>query len=206
MSSISRAFFPLWLDLENEPVLIIGAGRVASRRVASLIPFKPNLHVIASNVLPDFHRWQNEEVLKLTQRYYEEDDLEGQRLVFACTDDPDLNHRIVMASRERGIWAEGCTPGSGGTMYPGSLIRRGGFTLAISSSGTFPLLTRVLRECLEDLFGSEWEDLFEEIMASRSDFNLSDSSRGADWEARIRGLFNVSIKRYLEQIRSTRET
>lgn len=197
MPPTPHLFFPLWLDLENQPVLVVGAGKVAFRRVGSLIPCEPSLHVVAPHVLPGFSGWYNEGVLKLSQRCFEEKDLEGQRLVFACTDDSVLNRFIVAKARERGIWAEGCTRGSGGNMHPGSLVRRGGLAIAISSLGVSPLLTRVLRECLEDLFGMEWETLAEELACIRSAQNPPAHSDETEWEARIASAFKGSIQRYL---------
>ena len=197
MPPTPHLFFPLWLDLENEPVLVVGAGKVAFRRVGSLIPCRPSLHVVAPHVLPDFSDLYNEGVLKLSQRCFEEKDLEEQRLVFACTDDSVLNRFIVAKARERGIWAEGCTGGSSGNMHPGSLVRRGGLAIAISSSGVSPLLTRGLRECLEDLFGMEWETLVEDMARVRSAQNPSGHSGETEWEARITSAFKESIQRYL---------
>jgi siroheme synthase-like protein len=206
MSPQSRSFFPLWLDLENQPVLVIGAGKVALRRTKSLIPSKPNLVVIAPEGLPEFSRWNSEGFISFYQRGYQETDLEDQRLVFACTDDSDLNQRIVNTAQQRGIWAEGCTPESGGDMHPGSLIRRGGLSIAISSSGTAPMLTRVLRECLEDLFGAQWGNLVEDMAASRTECNTFEDSREAGWEARVRREFISSICHYQAQKQDSGET
>lgn len=102
MPPANRLFFPLWLDLENQPVLVIGAGKVALRRTKSLLPAKPNLAVIAPEGLPEFSRWNSEGFISFHQRGYEENDLTDQRLVFACTDDSDLNRRIVNSAPAEG--------------------------------------------------------------------------------------------------------
>jgi precorrin-2 dehydrogenase / sirohydrochlorin ferrochelatase len=199
MPPANRLFFPLWLDLEKQPVLVIGAGRVALRRTKSLIPAKSNLVVIAPEGLPEFSRWNSKGYIRFHQRGYQESDLADQRLVFACTDDSDLNRRIVNTALQRGIWAEGCTPKSGGNMHPGSLVRRGRLSIAISSSGTAPMFTRLLRECLEDLFGAQWGELVEDLAASRAESSTFEGSREADWEAKVRREFISSIRHYQAQ-------
>ena len=92
-------YFPAFVDLSGRRALVVGGGRIAARRVGTLVQFCPNVTVVAPDIHPDIAALD----VAIEERAYRDGDLEGVDLVLACTDDADLNAAIAVRCRERGI-------------------------------------------------------------------------------------------------------
>src|ERR1044071_2287280 len=93
--------YPVFLDLKDRPVLVVGAGKVALRKARGLIEAGAQVTVVAPQCLQDFEALP----VRLVKRRFRLTDLTGARLVFAATNDRLTNHRIGVAARGRGLFA-----------------------------------------------------------------------------------------------------
>ena len=96
-------YFPIFIDLSEKKILVIGAGKIARRRIGVLCQFTPNLTVIAPDSLPEVEALAEEGRIRLLRKSYEEEDIRGADIVFAATNDHDVNDRIHDDCRKRGI-------------------------------------------------------------------------------------------------------
>ena len=88
-------FFPLFADLSGEPVLVVGGGRVARRRIPRLLEAGARVTVVSPRALPEIEQLAQGGRLLWLKRAYLEGDEASFRLVFALTDDAAVNDRIV---------------------------------------------------------------------------------------------------------------
>src|SRR5215831_13618769 len=93
--------YPIFLDLKDRPVLVVGAGKVALRKTRALIDAGARVTVVA----PEWEREFESLPLRLVPRRFRASDLAGAVLVFAATDDRLTNHRIGVAAKGKGILA-----------------------------------------------------------------------------------------------------
>jgi len=93
--------YPVFLDLKDRPVLLVGAGKVALRKARGLVEAGARVTVVAPDALPEF----DELPVRLVRRPFRASDLAGVVLVFAATDDRLVNHRIGVAAKGKGIFA-----------------------------------------------------------------------------------------------------
>jgi precorrin-2 dehydrogenase / sirohydrochlorin ferrochelatase len=139
--------YPVFLDLKDRPVLVVGAGKVALRKTRGLLEAGARITVVAPDCEPEFE----ELPVRLVRRRFRASDLAGALLVFAATDDRLTNHRIAIAAKGRGQFAniadsaEEC-----GFLVPARL-HRGDVQIAISTGGESPRLTAELRKKLEEI-------------------------------------------------------
>ncbi len=139
--------YPVFLDLKDRPVLMVGAGKVALRKTRGLLEAGARITVVAPDCEPEFE----ELPVRLVRRRFRASDLAGALLVFAATDDRLTNHRIAIAAKGRGQFAniadsaEEC-----GFLVPARL-HRGDVQIAISTGGESPRLTAELRKKLEEI-------------------------------------------------------
>jgi len=158
-SDAHRVYFPLFFHLEGRPCLIVGGGSVALRKVRQLLEAKARITVIAPNFNPGFEELSASKACRLLKRAYASPEAADYRLVIATTDDPEVNLQIYRDCETRGIpvnvvdQPELCT-----VIFP-SLIRRGFITVAVSTAGQAPFLTRELRRRIEGFF--DGLDLFD---------------------------------------------
>ncbi len=92
----SYPMFPLFVPLEGRTVLVVGAGKIAARRIGILQRFGVSVQVIATEKRADID-------LPIEQRAFLEGDVDGASLVIAATDDRMVNHRVFVACQARGI-------------------------------------------------------------------------------------------------------
>src|SRR5947207_9695799 len=94
-------WYPIFLDLKDRPVLVVGAGTVALRKTKGLLAAGARVTVVAPRHLREFEKL----AVRLVEREFRTSDLSGAALVFAATDDRLTNHRIAIAAKGRGMFA-----------------------------------------------------------------------------------------------------
>lgn len=108
------SYFPMFIDIEGKHILVVGAGKIAFRRVQTLLQFRARIKVIAKEIPKEqkeaFHLLVSEGKIVLEEKAFEESDLtEAFFLVLAATNVKKLNHEICMLCRKRKILANTAT-------------------------------------------------------------------------------------------------
>jgi siroheme synthase-like protein len=139
-------YLPINVWLEGADCLVVGGGRVALRKARSLVACGAQVRVVSPEVCAELAELEN---VAVAQRAFEEDDVEGARIVFAATSDNDVNRAVYDAARARRIWVNVVdTPPLCDFIVPASLSR-GPLVVSISTGGAAPAVARRMREKLE---------------------------------------------------------
>jgi precorrin-2 dehydrogenase/sirohydrochlorin ferrochelatase len=147
--------YPVSLLLSGCPCLVIGGGRIATRKARDLLTC--GAHVIV--VSPEFdEEIQQLEGLHLIQRPFQDDDVRGKALVFAATSNPEVNRQAARAARGAGVWVNVVDTPNECDFYVPANVRRGDLTISISTSGAVPALSRSLRRQLEAIFPEQYAE------------------------------------------------
>ncbi len=144
-------YFPLFMDLVNKPVLVIGGGEVASRKVEALIKAQAKVIIVSPELSSFLSNLVTQNQCEWIEKTYEESqlDLYSFSQVWATTDNNELNHLIHSDAKKRNLlinvvddlpYCDFITP---------SMITRGRIQVAISSGGSSPVLIRNMRESFE---------------------------------------------------------
>lgn len=154
-----RVLLPVFLDLKDKVVLVVGAGVVAARKLEELAPLGARLRVVAPRVEAAIEARANAGELTLERRPFEERDLEGAWFVLASTDDAVTQKRVADACEQARVFCIAVDDPPNASAYGGGVVRRGPVTISISTSGEAPALARLLREVLEQVLPDEgWVD------------------------------------------------
>ncbi|MBE5997055.1 MAG: bifunctional precorrin-2 dehydrogenase/sirohydrochlorin ferrochelatase [Lachnospiraceae bacterium] len=150
------AYFPLFVNLENKKILIVGGGTIAERRARTILPFAGEVTVIAkelSEAMKQLSAEAEEEGrrLRILCRAFDEQDLASSFLVLACTDDGDLNSAIVRKCRERGIPANNCSDKEECDFFFPGLIYKDPFVVGFTASGKAHGQVKRIREKTEQI-------------------------------------------------------
>ena len=146
-------YFPIFMDLTEQPCLIVGGGSVAARKAEKLRPYSPDLRVVSPELGSGF------EGCTLLRRPYIPGDEDGMALVIAATDDPDLNHAISAACREKRIPVnvvddrEYCS-----FLFP-CLVQEGQLSVGISTGGASPTAAVWLKHQIADLIPAGFDEI-----------------------------------------------
>lgn len=104
---MSNLRFPVFLDLTDKNVLVVGGGKIALRRVKTLLQFDANVIVVAPEICEEFYSLSVPATAKLMfeKRCYVDADLNDKLMVLAATDNENLNHSIVDSAKKLGLLA-----------------------------------------------------------------------------------------------------
>lgn len=102
--------FPIFVDIKNKSILVYGAGKIAARRVKTLLSFGPSIEVIAPEALEEIQRADREKRLVWKKAAYVSGEIpKDVFMVLAATDDPKINEMIYQECREKGILVNICS-------------------------------------------------------------------------------------------------
>lgn len=135
-----------FLNLHGEPAVVVGGGAVACRRVRTLLDAGMKVSVIAPAIAPQL-RAQD---IACTERSYRSGDLNGARLVLACTDSAETNDRVTADALSLGLLVGHAGDADQGNLRFPATLERGGVQLALSTGRELPMLAQALREKLEE--------------------------------------------------------
>lgn len=128
--------FPIFLDLTERKIHIYGAGRIASRRVDTLLPFLPCLTVHAPWVSGSIQKAAQEGRLILRQEPYEPGTIEQDVfMVLAATDDSLVNEQICRECREKGILVNVCSDQTLCDFHFPGIASKGELVIGINAGG-----------------------------------------------------------------------
>lgn len=154
-------YYPIMLDIKGKTCRVIGGGRVAERKVATLLEHGAVVEVISPIVSDKLHRYYNQGKINLIQREYIYGDLGDSYLVYAATDDKQVNKTCLKECREKEILLNVVDKSEMCDFIVPANITRGHLNISISTNGKSPMLSRKIREELDKLLAEEYGEYLE---------------------------------------------
>ncbi|HTO18959.1 MAG TPA: siroheme synthase CysG [Pseudomonas sp.] len=189
-------FLPLFHNLKNAPVLVIGGGEVALRKARLLADAGAVPRVVTREALDEVSALVARQGGELHLRDYREDDLEGVRLVVAATDDEPLNAMVSRQAKARGIPVNVVdAPELCSVIFP-AIVDRSPLMVAVSSGGDAPVLARLIRARIETWIPAAYGQLagLAKNFRSRVKAALPDvQQRRVFWEEAFQGQIAESL-------------
>jgi len=150
--------YPITLQLRGKKVVIVGGGSVAQRKLSSLLESEAEITIISPEISFDVPL-----NVKWIERCFLPEDVVGAFLVIAATNSKETNQAVKKSVNEYQLLNIADDPEQSNFHLP-STLRRGGLSIAISTSGASPILARKIRRNLEkdfdDHYGAYIEFLF----------------------------------------------
>jgi precorrin-2 dehydrogenase/sirohydrochlorin ferrochelatase len=168
------SYYPVLIHLDGKKVVVVGGGPVAERKIEMLLEYGADVQVVSRDLTPRLRKYSEGGTIGFLGQEFNEDCLEEAFMVIAATDDPRLNHQVSKKAKEKGLLVNAVDQPSDCNFIVPSILRRGDFLIAVSTSGKSPALAKKVREALEEGFGNEYESLLilmgrlrEEILSQR---------------------------------------
>jgi precorrin-2 dehydrogenase/sirohydrochlorin ferrochelatase len=159
VASQNRSLFSIELNLDGRNVLVVGGGRIALRKVKTLLPTGARITVVAPQFDPEFsHVIANgteQSMVTMFSRPYATDDLRGIFMVFICTDKPDVNAQVSNDAHARRILVNNaCDYLDGDFIVPARMDFGENIAVTVSTQGRAPSLAKKLKQKVQ----TEWAD------------------------------------------------
>jgi uroporphyrin-III C-methyltransferase/precorrin-2 dehydrogenase/sirohydrochlorin ferrochelatase len=136
---------PIFLKLDGRRGLVVGAGTVAFEKIGGLLKTGLRLRVVAPTAWPEIRQLALDGRIEWIQRSFEIADLDGNFLVIAATNSPEVNAVVYRGAVERGILSNSVDDPPHCDFYFGSVVSRGKLQIAISTAGESPAFAQRLR-------------------------------------------------------------
>ncbi len=146
---MSVPLLPIFVKLDGRRCLVVGAGAIGLQKVRSLLECGANITVVAPEARDEIRELAQDGKLQWQQRCYAAEDVRGQQLVIAATDNPEVNHAVYADAVAAGVLVNAVDDPPFCDFYFGSVVRRGPLQIGISTAGESPAFAQRLREQLE---------------------------------------------------------
>lgn len=151
------SYYPIYLNMHGRRCLVIGGGAVAERKIAALLEAGAIPTIVSPAITDTIARWAKDHSIELIARGYQSSDLTEHEIAFVATDDGATNGQVYSDARRLGVWVNAADDPAHCDFILPSVLRRGDLTVAVSSGGSSPALSRTIREELELYFTEEYE-------------------------------------------------
>jgi siroheme synthase-like protein len=166
--------------------LVVGAGRIAARKIEALLAAGADVHVVAPEAGDEVRALAEAGRLTLVERRFEPADVGGAWLVVTATDDPAVNRAVFVAGESLRIFVNSADDPANCSFTLMSVVRRGDIVVSIGTNGRSPALATFLKDHVRDEMGPEYESLLELLSEAREEIRSTGrSSEDADWRAAI---------------------
>jgi len=152
-------FLPIFLDLKQQPCLVVGGGDIAARKAGVLLKAQANVTIIAPNLSVTTQKLVNEHQVNWLEAKFDPSQLGQERLVIAATDDEAVNAAVYAAAKARNILVNVADSPDHCDFILASILDRSPIVVAVSSGGDSPVLARNLRARLETLIPPSYSKL-----------------------------------------------
>ena len=188
--------YPVFLDLHDVAVLVVGGGRIGARKAEGLAAAGARVRLVAREVSEHVDRSTIDD---LRARAFEPGDLDGVRLVVTATGDEQVDAAISERARASGVWTNAADQPVDCEFILPAIARRGRVTVAVSTDGASPALARDLRNVIDEFLTDGIGALAETLAAERAAVQESGAStEDIDWTERVRrGIAEATVGRSL---------
>jgi len=183
-------YLPIFLDIRGKRVVVDGGETVAARRVERALAAGADVFVYAEHFGDEFDPLRNHANLTQISRPIEEADLDGACVAYGASEDPTRDARLHAAAQKYGVLANVADVAEYCDFITPSVVDRSPLVVAISSSGSAPVIARILRARIESLLPPAYGRLAEFIGQFRQQVSTrirKTLDRRRFWESVIEG-------------------
>ncbi len=139
-------YLPLFAAVKDRPVLVIGGGEIAARKIAFASRGRTDPGVVAQQLDAPLQQLAEQQAIHWLATTFDESQLDSVFLVIAATNDAALNRRVFDAANARHRLVNVVDDQPLCSFIFPSIVDRSPLLVAISSGGNAPVLARLLRE------------------------------------------------------------
>lgn len=189
-------YFPIYLDAKHINAVIIGGGEVAARKIDLLLKSTTNITVMSETLNTSVERLVNQHQLTWLKHNYQTGHLNDANIVIAATDSTEINSAVAAESTTLKLLTNVVDQPELCTYITPAIIDRSPMIISMSSSGSAPILLRMLREQIEKTLPNGYGKLADFSFKFRDHVKARVKSmreRRTFWERTLRGSIGQAI-------------
>jgi siroheme synthase-like protein len=175
--------YPVNLVVAGKRCVVVGAGRIAARKIDALLAAGAAVEVVAPSVGDAVRTWADAGALILVERAFAPSDLDGAWLATAATGDADVDAAVFAAGEARRVWVNSADDPAHCSFTLMSVVRRGDLVVTVGTGGRSPALATFLRRRLDAEIGPEYVTLLDVLAEAREALQAAGrSTEDPDWQ------------------------
>ena len=154
-------FFPILVSLRKYSCLVIGGGNVALRKTESLLLYNAKVTVVSPKICKPLKDLSKKNKVKLIQKIYSKDLLKNFEIIFCATDNKQINLTVARDCKEENkLLNVADVPELCDFILP-AVVKRGDLTISVSSQGRAPFFAKEIKNKIDHIFPSYYEDILD---------------------------------------------
>jgi precorrin-2 dehydrogenase/sirohydrochlorin ferrochelatase len=146
-------YYPAFINVTNRKAVVIGGGNVAERKVRSLVRAGAEVKVISPGITGYLAGLKDQGLIRHVKRNYRVGDVQGAFIVIAATSSAEVNAKVA---QDADNLVNVVDPPSEGNLIVPSTVKRGPLTLAISTEGSSPAVSKAIRKEFEKNYNRDF--------------------------------------------------
>lgn len=142
--------YPILIDIKQFSILVVGGGKIATRKVCGLMEAGAKPIVIAPKFSETLINAKENGLVILRERSFQYGDTNGFQVIFICTDNAAVNRAILNETTPRQL-VNDTTNQSNSNFFNMALIKEKDFGIALTTGGENPKKTKLLKEKIRGL-------------------------------------------------------
>ena len=152
-------FLPVFLATDKNKILLVGAGNVAMAKLSLIAEFSDNITIVAKKINHSVRELAKLRSFELIEANFDKSQLKDKKIVIAATNKEEVNQEIAKQAKQLGVLVNAVDNPKISNFIFGSVVKRGDVTMAISSNGISPVLTRYIKQKIENMFPARFSEL-----------------------------------------------
>jgi siroheme synthase-like protein len=178
--------YPVNLVVAGRRCVVVGAGRIAARKIEAILAAGAVVEVIAIEAVDEVRAWADEGRLTLTERAFTPTDLDDAWLATTATGVPEVDRSVFEAGEARRVWVNSADDPANCSFTLTSVVRQGDLVVTIGTGGRSPALATWLRRRLGEELGPEYATLLDVLSEAREELRAEGrSSEEPDWQSAL---------------------
>lgn len=182
-------YYPIHLDLQGRPVLMVGGGVIAEGKTDQLLDAGAKVHIVSPTLTARLSEFVAQGAVTWRVGEFHVDDLDGIFLVFSATDEQTVNELVAQAAAERHLLCNVVDQPVLCNFITPALVTRGALQISISTAGGSPSVAQLVKRHIAEVIGDEYGELLELAAQLRSELK----ARGVGYAER-RDLLNEFVE------------
>jgi len=162
------AYFPIYMDMSNLKILLIGGSYIAIEKLEKLLVFTKEITVISLRVEKGMQELVDTHKLKLYERAYVIGDIKGFDMVIVATDTVNLHKAIYDECRDSRVLVNSVDDTAYCDFIFPSFVQKGDLTIAISTGGASPAFAKKMRQHFEKVIPNSVGPFLEKMRGLRA--------------------------------------
>jgi precorrin-2 dehydrogenase/sirohydrochlorin ferrochelatase len=158
--------YSMIVHMKAKPVVVVGGGKVATRKVETLLNAEANVTIVSPEITDELKEWVDLQKVSWKQKRFEADDVQEAFIIIATTDHTEINLNVHQAAHPHQLINIVDRPELSNFIVP-STLQRGKLLISVSTSGASPGLSQKIKQELATMYDETYEEYLDFLNSCR---------------------------------------